>query len=371
MKKKVLAIVLTITLLFNLSAICSFAESTESVEKELYEIEITGTADYLKAYDAFDRINTYRSRNGFNTFIADKELFDAAMQRAAECAVYFSSARPDETENKDSFQKAVPEKFANGCYEYESAILKNIDDLFDENRTAFYNFLASGYKTVGIGIVYHNGIYFFVALASNVQGEEEKTRTLSQETTDFSIVCEKLLVEDIVTEPESLELEVGKTDSVFFEATNLGWIDINFIINPKTVISSDENIASAEILRNAVKVNALAVGESNITVMLNSVDGKNTLSGEITVSVKERTTDPGPTENPDILPGDVTGDGKRSVVDAKWMLQILAGSKSLSDVNSASLDVNGDGKLSVVDAKWVLQILAGIRDAETLEPIKK
>ena len=69
--------------------------------------------------------------------------------------------------------------------------------------------------------------------------------------------------------------------------------------------------------------------------------------------------------------GEVSGDGKLSTVDAKWILQNIAKSRDFSDEQSKAADLNGDGKLSVVDVKWVLQIVAGMRDAETLELITK
>ncbi len=69
--------------------------------------------------------------------------------------------------------------------------------------------------------------------------------------------------------------------------------------------------------------------------------------------------------------GEVSGDGKLSTVDAKWILQNIAKSREFSDEQFKAADLNGDGKLSVVDVKWVLQIIAGMRDAETLELITK
>ncbi len=66
-------------------------------------------------------------------------------------------------------------------------------------------------------------------------------------------------------------------------------------------------------------------------------------------------------EEPQIVNGDVSGDGKLSTVDAKWILQYIAGSKDFSDEQFKTADLNGDGKLSIVDAKWVLQAVAGMR----------
>ncbi len=78
-------------------------------------------------------------------------------------------------------------------------------------------------------------------------------------------------------------------------------------------------------------------------------------------------TPPAPQPEPDtpsVVPyslGDVNGDGKISVVDAKWVLQSIASLKELTNEQAVAADTNGDSKLSVIDAKWILQAVAGIR----------
>lgn len=72
--------------------------------------------------------------------------------------------------------------------------------------------------------------------------------------------------------------------------------------------------------------------------------------------------------NPQALPqepssnlGDVTGDGKVTVIDAKWILQSVANLRALTNEQSTIGDVNKDGRITVVDAKWILQAVAGSR----------
>ena len=60
----------------------------------------------------------------------------------------------------------------------------------------------------------------------------------------------------------------------------------------------------------------------------------------------------------DIL-GDVNGDGKVDAVDARWVLQVAAGMRTLE--NATAADVNRDGKIDAVDARWILQAAAGMR----------
>ena len=61
------------------------------------------------------------------------------------------------------------------------------------------------------------------------------------------------------------------------------------------------------------------------------------------------------------LPGDINGDGKVTAIDARWVLQIAAGTREVTEAERISVDLNGDGKVTAVDARWVLQIAAGTR----------
>ena len=63
--------------------------------------------------------------------------------------------------------------------------------------------------------------------------------------------------------------------------------------------------------------------------------------------------------------GDVNGDGKTSAVDARMILQHVAGIKTIDD--TSNLDINNDKKISAVDARVILQIVAGIVN----DPIKE
>ena len=59
------------------------------------------------------------------------------------------------------------------------------------------------------------------------------------------------------------------------------------------------------------------------------------------------------------LAGDANGDGKITAIDARIVLQIAAGAKTVSDEEIAKLDVSGDGKITAIDARRLLKIAAG------------
>ena len=113
-------------------------------------------------------------------------------------------------------------------------------------------------------------------------------------------------------------------------------------------------------------------GKEEVTDIVVKATGHKYEDGVCTVCGEKEPVNPEDPTNPDTPKpsGEVSGDGKLSTVDAKWILQNIAKSREFSDEQSKAADLNGDGKLSVVDVKWVLQIIAGMRDGNTLELIK-
>ncbi len=102
--------------------------------------------------------------------------------------------------------------------------------------------------------------------------------------------------------------------------------------------------------------------------LTNTVDPKpTTYSGAAGSSVPDVNL-PGPKPDIPILEvtspdcGDVNKDEKISIVDAKWVLQNVAGIKQFNDDEKIRADVTCDGKISTVDAKKILQIVAGSLD---------
>lgn len=68
------------------------------------------------------------------------------------------------------------------------------------------------------------------------------------------------------------------------------------------------------------------------------------------------------------IKGDASGDGKLSAVDARMILQHVAGIKTIED--TSNLDINDDNKISALDARVILQVVAGIVDLEKEQQLK-
>ena len=62
---------------------------------------------------------------------------------------------------------------------------------------------------------------------------------------------------------------------------------------------------------------------------------------------------------------------KATISDAKKILQSVAGLITLTEAEAKAADLDNDGEVTIVDAKWVLQIVVKLRDPGTLELINK
>ncbi len=59
--------------------------------------------------------------------------------------------------------------------------------------------------------------------------------------------------------------------------------------------------------------------------------------------------------------GDVNGDGRVNATDARWVLQVSSGMRTLTAEQRVCADVNGDGRVNATDARWILQVASGAR----------
>lgn len=83
-----------------------------------------------------------------------------------------------------------------------------------------------------------------------------------------------------------------------------------------------------------------------------SATGHNYIDGKCTIC---------DSADPDsVVQYDANGDGKVSAVDARYVLQYVAGLKSLTETQLSAADANNDNSVTAVDARIILQKVAGI-----------
>lgn len=125
-----------------------------------------------------------------------------------------------------------------------------------------------------------------------------------------------------------------------------GELIVSFINNVGTV-SGQAVVLIFDVLAKSACTTKVTVSASDT---LDAQDKSVTLkSSEATISVTAA------------IKGDVNGDGKVTIADAKWVLQASSGSRTLTAEQKIAADVNGDGKVTIADAKWLLQVASGSR----------
>ena len=73
------------------------------------------------------------------------------------------------------------------------------------------------------------------------------------------------------------------------------------------------------------------------------------------ITVEEQFAEP---TQPDVLLGDVNGDGKISIADARGLLVKIAAAETDDEALIAVADMDGNGKISIADARAILVLIA-------------
>lgn len=130
-------------------------------EEELIDITYDVTYDYEEAYKMLEYVNAERRKAGVPELIMKDELMDVAMQRAAECVMYFGHIRPDAFGYDTISMFAGSENIHMGCAKAEAAT-----GVFANSKGHYKNMINSMWDYVGFGCVKSNGRYFWVQIFS-------------------------------------------------------------------------------------------------------------------------------------------------------------------------------------------------------------
>lgn len=109
-------------------------------------LNIPGTELYSEAFDVVDIVNQERAKLGRSPLTMDRDLMEAAMQRAAECVVSFSHTRPNGTTCFTISSKATGENIAAG-----SATAAGTMNQWMNSEGHRENLLDSSWASIGVG----------------------------------------------------------------------------------------------------------------------------------------------------------------------------------------------------------------------------
>lgn len=123
-----------------------------------YSVTVKANEKYAMAYQTLTLINKERSKRGLSSLTMDKDMLDAAMQRAAEIRIAFEHSRPDGSSCFDAFEWefSVAENIAFG-----QTSAADVTAAWMNSEGHRNNILNSGFKSTGIGCAYIDGTYYW------------------------------------------------------------------------------------------------------------------------------------------------------------------------------------------------------------------
>ncbi len=278
MKRRQLRVLMTLcmmmTMIFALS-IVAYAEAGDA-----YTLKISGTYNYASGQEMIEYINAERGQKGVGALVLDKELTDAAMQRAAEIAIEFEHTRPDGKSCFTVCSKANGENIAAGNSTASATYIQW------ENSSGHYaNMINSSFSSIGIGHFKHNGVNYWVQLFSGRDAETVETRTGTEAvTTEVSIVEKegygiRFNIGEL-SDGETLELNGGETFQLKAGMINAGWASVYGVFDASSFNWFSSNTSVATVSSSGL-INCKGAGKAAITAT--AKNGSNTV---VSIDVK-------------------------------------------------------------------------------------
>ena len=125
-------------------------------DASMQKLNVTGQESYTYAYEVLNLVNAERAKVGASALTMDTDLLTAAMNRAAECSVYFSHTRPNGLICFSSSSKMSGENIAAGQIDPQDVMNSWMNSTGHRE-----NILNSAYKSIGIGCFQINGRWYW------------------------------------------------------------------------------------------------------------------------------------------------------------------------------------------------------------------
>ena len=171
---------------------------TINIHGEVAALNVTGDKNYSEAWKVLDIVNEHRTAEGLNPLTMDSVLLDAAMLRAAECAVYYSHDRPNNTQcfTVVDWRNSVGENLA--VMNYITDASEAVNNWMNSPGHK-ENIMASKFSSIGVGVFEVDGIQYWAQLfdggearsAGNLSGSEMVTYSVEADSSKISLVTEQ------------------------------------------------------------------------------------------------------------------------------------------------------------------------------------
>lgn len=304
LKKLLLSLAGAATALFMAAGISVSANAEESAT--IYSVEYDGTYCQTDCRKMLDLVNEFRTGDDawywnednsekvecgeLSELTYDYNLEKIAMQRAAECAIYYSHTRPNGGSCFDVYDEynyplwSVGENIAVGQASYSSVFTAWKEDNYKYSGQGHRrNMLDSDYNRIGIAGVYYAGRWYWVMELAKSNSKFSSTDANDNLTTLSVEVADSTLIAKSLTAGTS-KVEVNLNESTdlpsLTSVITTGSYNKNILVRPEYTYSfSDSSIANISngkiygLKAGTTILTISALGTStSITVTVNSVE---------------------------------------------------------------------------------------------------
>ena len=249
----IMAMIMVMMIQENAFVMQSNAQTTDGI------IQLSGTCDYVSAYEVLDKLNEERTNAGLAELAMDQDLLDAAMLRAAEVTIRFSHTRPNDTVCFTASNHMSGENIAAGQQNAESVMTAWMGS--DGHRE---NILKSDYKSVGIGCFYKDGIRYWVQCF----GRSEAIAAVSMTNCEVIYPLNVNLDLFTFTATDSIvNMNMGEKKAVYINLSSANILKPVRVLN-QTFTWESSNPQTVSVMNG--ELTALASGTAYITASLGS-----------------------------------------------------------------------------------------------------
>lgn len=248
-----------------------------SEENEMSQIlHMVGQNYYVKAFEALEIVNQERSGENLDPLVMDTELLDAAMQRAAECSVFYSHTRPDGFACSTVSSKCYGENIAASTgMKFSTADAVMAAWMDSPGHRA--NILTAEYRSIGIGCFYKDGVWYWAQEFGREEAEPTGTRADGEGS--YEIAALQKYAEPFLA-VQNLTAEKGQELQYLVKLSNRGWASASAYIAQD---SYEWSSSSANVSTTAEgEIYAGDWGEAQITAA-NKGNREITLVGNVSV----------------------------------------------------------------------------------------
>lgn len=243
------------------------------------QVTVTGQRSYSDAWEVLALVNQERAAEGLPALTMDKDLLDAAMQRAYEIAIYFDHYRPNGEICYSATEKMYGENIAAG--QTSPTFVMNSWMNSQGHRG---NILSQNYSSIGIGAVTVNGTCYWVQCFGG-SAIEEASQSAYQDGNASAAVTFDQQVAPISMNLSSNTINLGGNGTV---SLSFNGFFGNISVTNRTLVFQSSNPAVCTVDAGG-NLRGAGIGTATIT-LLSPADGSVLASANVNVTLDLKET---------------------------------------------------------------------------------